>query len=265
VYLLNGSQVLSPTWKTEAGVHFLNQLLQPLVNPPSPSSMRATAVPASPFRLHDRVMQMRNNVDKDVYNGDMGVVTSITPGKAVQVTYARPGKADEDDQDHVVTYEGLEVKQQLQLAWATTVHKVSTSRGLWHTKHEPVICACAKHPGRCHACTWFGCCLHVQHLNGMHQQVSHYCCCCHCCESDQMQAQGGEFPVVIVPLHEAMYHKLLNRTMLYTALTRAKQLVVVVATQVGGRGWKQAKQQLGVVHDRFCFRPLMRSSDRLYT
>jgi ATP-dependent exoDNAse (exonuclease V) alpha subunit len=38
--------------------------------------------------------------------------------------------------------------------------------------------------------------------------------------------------VVIVPLHEKMYHKLLNRTMLYTALTRAKQLVVVVATQV---------------------------------
>jgi exodeoxyribonuclease V alpha subunit len=120
--------VLAPTWKEEAGVHALNKLLQPLVNPPSPSSTTPAAASASPFQLHDRVMQMRNNVDKDVYNGDMGIVTSITPGKAVQVTFARPGKADEDDQDHVVTYEGLEVKQQLQLAWATTVHKASKQR-----------------------------------------------------------------------------------------------------------------------------------------
>ena len=56
-----------------------------------------------------------------------------------------------------------------------------------------------------------------------------------------LQAQGGEFPVVVIPLHRSMARMLLNRTLLYTAATRAKQLLIIVGTEVSRV--KQGRQQ----------------------
>ena len=105
------------------------------------------------LRAGDPVMQLRNDYDKMVFNGDLGTLTQIRPGaKEAFITF----------DDRVLPYTAAELAQ-ITLAYAVTIHK----------------------------------------------------------------SQGSEYPAVVVPLMSAHW-VMLQRNLLYTALTRAKQLVVVV-------------------------------------
>ncbi len=139
-------QVMTPMRRGPLGTAKLNEVLQETFNP----STEHAAAPTS-FRRGDKVMQLRNDYDKEVYNGDLGEVHRIEGG----VTYVR--------------FDGREVQYKadeldaIGLAYACTVHKV----------------------------------------------------------------QGSEFPAAVIVMHNAHF-MLLNRALLYTALTRAKKLVVLV-------------------------------------
>ena len=143
---LNDVQVMTPMRRGPLGTHRLNETLQDAFNP----AERKDGAPAS-FRRGDKVMQLRNDYDKEVYNGDLGEVARIEGG----VTYVRFDGRE-------VQY-GADELDALSLAYACTIHKV----------------------------------------------------------------QGSEFPAAVIVLHNAHF-MLLNRALLYTALTRAKSLVVLV-------------------------------------
>ena len=138
-------QVLSPMRRGGFGTEALNAMMQRALN--------AEANPKKPGALSvgDKVMQLRNDYDKDVFNGDLGVVARVEGG----ITYVRI-----DGREIQYAVKDLD---QLVLAYATTVHKV----------------------------------------------------------------QGSEFPAVVLLLHGA-HHVMLTRPLLYTALTRAKKLAVLI-------------------------------------
>jgi exodeoxyribonuclease V alpha subunit len=139
-------QVMTPMRRGPLGTIRLNEILQEAFNP----AERKEAAPTA-FRGGDKVMQLRNDYDKEVYNGDLGEVARIEGG----VTYVRFDGRE-------VQY-GADELDAIGLAYACTVHKV----------------------------------------------------------------QGSEFPAAVIVMHNAHF-MLLNRALLYTALTRAKKLVVLV-------------------------------------
>jgi exodeoxyribonuclease V alpha subunit len=147
-------QVLSPMHRGEVGVGALNVRLQAALNPPDPQRTERQ-VGGRSFRVGDRVMQIRNNYDKEVFNGDMGRITGIdVEEQAVSV------RMDE----RTIAYDFLELDE-LVHAYAISIHK----------------------------------------------------------------AQGSEFPVVVIPLLTTHY-MMLQRNLLYTAVTRAQKLVVMVGS-----------------------------------
>jgi exodeoxyribonuclease V alpha subunit len=147
-------QVLSPMHRAEVGVAALNARLQAALNPPQPGQAERQ-IGGRPYRAGDRVMQIRNNYDKEVFNGDMGRIVSVSlEDQTVSV------KMD----DRTVAYDFLEMDE-LVHAYAVSVHK----------------------------------------------------------------AQGSEFPAVVVPLLTTHY-MMLQRNLLYTAITRAQRLVVLVGS-----------------------------------
>ena len=148
-------QVLAPMYRGPAGVTALNQRLQEALNPPSPLKPEK-ALFGQVFRPGDRVMQTRNNYDKDVYNGDIGSVLAIDPVEHALMV---------DFDGRQVTYDWSECDQ-LVLAYAVSVHK----------------------------------------------------------------SQGSEFPAVVIPLVTSHY-MMLQRNLLYTAVTRARKLCVLVGSR----------------------------------
>jgi exodeoxyribonuclease V alpha subunit len=152
-------QVLSPTHRGPAGVQALNKALQEALNPQAPNRPER-AWGDTIFRLGDRVMQVRNNYDLDVYNGDVGEIAAID--REVQTLTVR---FDEVAGPREVVYDWAYLDE-LQLAYATSIHK----------------------------------------------------------------AQGAEYPVVVAPLLQ-QHSMLLQRNLLYTAVTRAKSIVVLVGDQ----------------------------------
>jgi exodeoxyribonuclease V alpha subunit len=102
-------QVLSPMHKGVAGVADLNARLQQLVN----ASGHALAHGSRVFRPRDKVMQIRNNYDKDIYNGDLGLVLSID-NDTRQVAVNFDGR--------IIDYEFSELDE-LELAYAISIHK----------------------------------------------------------------------------------------------------------------------------------------------
>lgn len=102
-------QVLSPMHKGGAGVTSLNSRLQQLLNP----SGRELAHGLRKFKPHDKVMQIRNNYEKDVFNGDLGLIFSIDH-EAKQLAVDFDGR--------IVTYEFPELDE-LDLAYAISIHK----------------------------------------------------------------------------------------------------------------------------------------------
>ncbi|HEX9263381.1 MAG TPA: ATP-dependent RecD-like DNA helicase [Candidatus Binatia bacterium] len=145
-------QVLTPMHRGLLGTINLNRELQALLNPPGTGLERA----GSTLRWGDKVMQLRNNYDKAVFNGDLGRIVAVD---------REIGSVKVDFLDKVVEYESDELDE-IGLAYATSVHK----------------------------------------------------------------SQGSEYPVVVIPLHTSHY-LLLHRSILYTAVTRGKKLVVIVGSR----------------------------------
>jgi exodeoxyribonuclease V alpha subunit len=147
-------QVLSPMYKGPVGVNSLNSELQARLNATSPAQVEWAG---RVFRVGDKVMQMRNNYDKGVFNGDVGWIRNISREQAeLKVEFV------EEAGPLFVSYEFHELEE-LVLAYAVTVHK----------------------------------------------------------------SQGSEYPAVIIPL--VLQHRmLLQRNLLYTAITRAKRFCVLV-------------------------------------
>jgi exodeoxyribonuclease V alpha subunit len=148
-------QVLTPMHRGPIGAGQLNAALQAALNP-AKAGVTELLRGGRIFRVGDRVLQLRNNYDQAVYNGDLGRITAIAPIDQTVVVQI-------DDRE--VTYDFSELDE-LALAYAMTVHK----------------------------------------------------------------SQGSEYPCVILAMHTTHY-PMLQRNLLYTALTRAKRLLVVVGTK----------------------------------
>lgn len=151
-------QVLTPMHKNPCGVQNLNKLMQQYLNPPSGLKQEVAIPGGCVLRAGDKVMQIRNNYEKDVFNGDIGLVDDVA-GKMVRVRFP------ERPEGEYVLYEGNEVED-LQLAYAMSVHK----------------------------------------------------------------SQGSEYPYVILCMVQSHYI-MLQRNLLYTAVTRAKEQVLVVGNR----------------------------------
>jgi exodeoxyribonuclease V alpha subunit len=162
-------QVMAPMYRGACGVSNLNEILQQALNPPSPRKQEKQ-VGGRIFRVGDKVMQTRNNYDKDVYNGDIGRVTRIdTKEQTMTIRTDEPDPSGEGvsplGQGRFVTYDWVELDE-LVHAFAISVHK----------------------------------------------------------------SQGSEYTAVVLPIL-TQHYLLLQRNLLYTAVTRAKQLVVLVGTR----------------------------------
>ncbi|QRN84577.1 ATP-dependent RecD-like DNA helicase (plasmid) [Chloroflexota bacterium] len=110
-------QVLSPMYRGAAGVDALNQKLQATLNPPAKDKIEQKLAGGT-FRVGDKVMQIRNNYDKDVYNGDIGLLTSIN-----RIDHTLTVRMDEMRE---VVYDFTEADE-LVLAYAVSVHKAQGS------------------------------------------------------------------------------------------------------------------------------------------
>ena len=106
-------QVLTPMQRGVIGAANLNQVLQTAINPEGVSLRRG----GFDFRARDKVMQIRNNYDKEVFNGDIGVVEKVDlEDRALFVRF----------DDRLVEYDATELDE-LVLAYATTIHKAQGS------------------------------------------------------------------------------------------------------------------------------------------
>lgn len=150
-------QVLSPMNRTPLGSRALNEVLQAALNPPGEKVEKPEVERFGwKFRLGDRVIQTENDYEREVFNGDLGIVTKI----------------DREEQTMTVVFDGRPVEygfadlEPLSLAYVLSIHK----------------------------------------------------------------SQGSEYPCVVVPLH-TQHYVMLQRNLLYTAVTRGKKLVVLVGTK----------------------------------
>ena len=148
-------EVLNPPYTTPAAHPFINKRIGPGAHSQTHSPGNQS-INAGGFRVGDKVMQVRNNYDYDVFNGDIGRVVAIERlDKKVHIQYP----------DKQVIYDTADLGE-LVLAYATTIHK----------------------------------------------------------------AQGSEYPAVVIPLH-TQHYIMLQRNLLYTGITRARERVVIVGTQ----------------------------------
>lgn len=145
-------QVLTPMQRGLLGGTNLNQTLQAALNPEGEGLRRGGFI----FRLYDKVMQVKNNYDKEVFNGDIGRITAVDlQERTLQVMF----------DGRVIEYDVSELDE-LVHAYATTIHK----------------------------------------------------------------AQGSEYPIVVMPI--LMTHfVMLQRNLLYTGITRAKKVLVLIGSK----------------------------------
>jgi len=145
-------QVLTPMHRGVVGTSNLNSKLQEILNPSTDELATAGKI----LKVGDKVMQIRNNYDKEVFNGDIGLISRI----------------DREEQEVIVDYDGKAVTyeypdlDEIVLAYAVSVHK----------------------------------------------------------------SQGSEYPAVVIPVL-TQHYMLLQRNLLYTGITRGKELVVIVGTK----------------------------------
>ncbi len=155
---LEDIQVLTPMRRTMLGVDNLNQTLQEHLNPVSPAKPEFK-LGGTTFRLEDKVMQIKNNYDLEVFNGDIGRITLIDREEN-QVIIAYPDLKGYRE----VIYDFKDMEEVV-LAYATSVHK----------------------------------------------------------------SQGSEYKVVIMPV-VTQHFIMLQRNLIYTAITRAKEMVILIGT-----------------------------------
>jgi exodeoxyribonuclease V alpha subunit len=121
------------------------------------------------FRVGDRIIQLKNDYDREVFNGDLGIIAAIDPIEQ-EVTISFDGRE--------VTYDYADLNE-ITLAWSITIHK----------------------------------------------------------------SQGSEYPVVILPIYMTHF-VMLSRNLIYTGLTRAKQLAIVIGSSKAiSLAVKQVNQQ----------------------
>lgn len=148
-------QVLCPMTRGVVGTRNLNRVLQQLINPPAPNKLEITRGGIT-LRVGDRIIQQTNDYQREVFNGDLGVITAIdTVEQEVTVQYC----------ERSVCYDYADLNE-IALAWAVTIHK----------------------------------------------------------------SQGSEYPVVILPLY-MQHYLMLSRNLLYTGLTRARKLAIVIGAK----------------------------------
>ncbi|MBD5275327.1 MAG: ATP-dependent RecD-like DNA helicase [Bacteroides sp.] len=144
-------QVLTPMQRGNTGAGNMNIELQSALNPNGDALTRGGYT----FRRGDKVMQIRNNYDKNVFNGDIGFITAVdTNERTLSVVY----------DGRVVEYDVTELDE-ITLAYAITIHK----------------------------------------------------------------SQGSEFPIVVMPV-TMKHYVMLQRNLIYTGITRAKKICVLVGT-----------------------------------
>jgi exodeoxyribonuclease V alpha subunit len=152
-----GVQVLVPMHRGDLGTAALNIALQERLNPPRTGELSLTRGDRA-FRPGDKVMQLKNDYDKGVFNGDIGLIASIRDGDGALLS------VDFGD-GRVADYDRSELDQ-LVHAYAVSVHK----------------------------------------------------------------SQGSEYPAVVIPI-ATQHYMMLQRSLLYTAVTRGKRLVVIVGSK----------------------------------
>lgn len=147
-------QVLTPMHRGQAGTVALNRALQQQLNPDG----KALSHGDSELRVGDKVLQLKNDYNKEVFNGDLGEVATVNQDVPSALV-----RFETEDGTKLVSYEKSDLAQ-LALAYATTIHK----------------------------------------------------------------SQGSEYPAVVIPFLNSHF-VMLSRNLLYTAVTRAKKLCVLVA------------------------------------
>jgi exodeoxyribonuclease V alpha subunit len=157
-YAVKDIQVLAPMYRGPAGIDRLNFLLQEIFNPNPGGTRKELAYGDVKYRVGDKVLQLINQPESNVFNGDIGEIVSVF--------YA---KENTEKQDMVViSFEGTEVT---------------------YTRQD------------------------------LGQITLAYCCSVH-------KSQGSEFPIVILPVSRS-YYRMLRRKLIYTAITRSKQFLIL--------------------------------------
>src|SRR5690625_3164723 len=150
-------QILAPMYRTNAGIHAINQKIQQIVNPKS-KKKRERLIRDAIYRVGDRVIQLVNQPEDGVYNGDIGEIIQIFTAKE-----------NEDKQEQIlIAFDEKEV--------------IYTRADYLHFMHA-------------------------------------YCISIH-------KSQGSEFPIVIMPVVRS-YRRMLRKNLLYTAITRSKQSLIM--------------------------------------
>lgn len=122
-YSANGIQILAPMYRGQAGIDRLNELAQQAYNPPA-NGKQEVDFRGLTFRVGDKVLQLVNVPEKNIFNGDIGKITAIESGKTV-------GKKNEsitvDFDGNEVSYSRMEWNQ-LRLAYCISIHKAQGSQ-----------------------------------------------------------------------------------------------------------------------------------------
>lgn len=152
---LNDVQVISPMYRGATGIDNLNKMLQQALNP-NAGRKAEKKIGSMVFRVGDKLMQTRNNYEKEVFNGDIGRLTSIDEAnKSIEIAIG----------DQWIDYDFAETEE-LMHAYCISIHR----------------------------------------------------------------SQGSEYPVVVLPLL-TQHYMMLQRNLIYTAITRAKHLVIIVGSR----------------------------------
>lgn len=155
-------QVLAPMYRGPAGIDQINNLMQNLINPVEKDEL-TFETPDCQYRQGDRVIHLVNDAESNVFNGDLGYITDLLPGKYT----------DSKQDELTINFDGNEIIYprsewyKIRLAYAMSIHK----------------------------------------------------------------SQGSEFPVVILPITKSS-HRMLQRNLIYTAITRAKSKLILLGEKV---------------------------------
>lgn len=158
-------QVLTPIHSTLVGTSNLNSILQNNLNPDT-GSIQSIEVGEKVFRYNDNVMQMKNDHDQKIYNGDAGCVSVIINSTMDKDKFANVLYKDERGLTFPIKYNPSKLREELMLSYAITIHK----------------------------------------------------------------SQGSEYPVVIIPIPH-YYMPNMDRSLIYTAITRGKHLVIMIGSE----------------------------------